>query len=349
MRPDSVSAARRRWSGDRVVLLASRGYLLAVCVVAGVLTFTGDAWWPATVGLYAPRWPWLLPLVVLLPAALWLRRAEVVPLVAAGAIGAVGILHANLPMAAWTSPAAGRPRLRIASYNIGGINTTTPALLDVLSQIQPDAIALQECGGTVRRARTTLEALGWVVHEQTGSCLLSRLPVSQVVEHDPTELRAIGGNGVGVRYDLQVDGFSFSVVNLHPGTVRAGVEAVIQHGLNGAGTLDRVTAVRDLEASRLAAFVGGAPGPVLVTGDFNMPEQSAIYRRHWAGFVNAFSRAGWGTGGTKATSWHQLRIDHVLAGPGWTVHAARVGPHLGGDHRPMVAEVSWTGGPAARD
>jgi endonuclease/exonuclease/phosphatase (EEP) superfamily protein YafD len=42
-----------------------------------------------------------------------------------------------------------------------------------------------------------------------------------------------------------------------------------------------------------------------------------------------------------------VRIDHVLAGPGWEVLRAFVGPGLGGDHRPVVADLRWVGGSSA--
>jgi hypothetical protein len=33
----------------------------------------------------------------------------------------------------------------------------------------------------------------------------------------------------------------------------------------------------------------------------------------------------------------------VLAGPGWKVLRAWVGPGFGGDHRPMLADLKWVG------
>lgn len=98
-------------------------------------------------------------------------------------------------------------------------------------------------------------------------------------------------------------------------------------------------AQRDLESMLARQFVREAGDPVIVTGDFNMPVESALYRRDWADLDNAFHAAGWGTGATKHTRWHGIRIDHVLAGPGWRAVRAVVGPDLGGDHHPMVADL----------
>jgi endonuclease/exonuclease/phosphatase (EEP) superfamily protein YafD len=38
-----------------------------------------------------------------------------------------------------------------------------------------------------------------------------------------------------------------------------------------------------------------------------------------------------------------VRIDHILLGPGWTSDRAFIGPHLNGDHRPLVADLTWSG------
>ena len=80
-------------------------------------------------------------------------------------------------------------------------------------------------------------------------------------------------------------------------------------------------------------------------GDFNLPVESAIYRRSWGSFHNALSETGLGLVPTKHTRWHGVRIDHVLAGPGWQAIRAWVGPGLGGDHRPVIADLRWVGGP----
>ena len=86
-----------------------------------------------------------------------------------------------------------------------------------------------------------------------------------------------------------------------------------------------------------------APQPFLVAGDFNLPSDSAIYRRDWASLPSAFETAGNGFGTSKRTGWFGVRIDHILLGPGWTCDRAFIGPHLNGDHRPLVADLTWSG------
>jgi endonuclease/exonuclease/phosphatase (EEP) superfamily protein YafD len=49
--------------------------------------------------------------------------------------------------------------------------------------------------------------------------------------------------------------------------------------------------------------------------------------------------AGFGVGSTHFTRHTAVRIDHVLAGPGWRVRRAWTGPFVGSAHRPVIAEV----------
>lgn len=330
-------------TAPRTLAWAARTWLVVLGGVALLLWRWGDDWWPATVLMFAPRWPWALPLLPLLAWALWRQRRQVPVLLAGVLVWALGVQNLNLPWPGTWWPPARTGQLRVVSYNIGGVNTTTPAVLALVDELRPDVMLLQECGGTVKRARAALETLGWQVQEHTGSCLITRFAVAGVVEANHDTFWKLGGNGIGVRYALKSPGLDFTVMNIHPETVREGLEAVLHRGPAGADRLRDVTALRELEHQNLAALAAQVKGPLLVTGDFNLPAQSAIYRRHWGGYVNAFSHAGWGLGGTKATRWHRLRIDHVLAGPGWRVHGAWVGPHVGGDHRPLVAELSWVG------
>jgi len=64
-----------------------------------------------------------------------------------------------------------------------------------------------------------------------------------------------------------------------------------------------------------------------------------------ARYAFAFERAGWGYGYTRPTALPWTRIDHLFAGPGWQWSRCRVGPDLGSDHLPLIAEVVRTGGP----
>jgi endonuclease/exonuclease/phosphatase (EEP) superfamily protein YafD len=92
------------------------------------------------------------------------------------------------------------------------------------------------------------------------------------------------------------------------------------------------------------------PGPsrgLIVLGDFNMPTDSTIYRRDWASFHDAFSLTGWGTGQTVRANIggfdFSSRIDHILTGEDWWPVRSWLGPDVGSDHLPVVADLVWRG------
>lgn len=140
----------------------------------------------------------------------------------------------------------------------------------------------------------------------------------------------------------------FNLIHLHLETPRDAIEALMHGAWKQAAEHDRNIALRTWESELARQWVDEAPHPAVIVGDFNMPVDSAIYRRFWAGFENAFSRAGLGFGATKQTRWFGVRIDHVLVGPGWTSERAWVGPDLGSDHLPMIADLRWTDAGARR-
>lgn len=308
-----------------------------VVVAALVLQGLADRWWPATLLMFAPRWPWMLPLLALLPLLLW-RGRRLLPLWSAGLlIGAIGLLGLNVPLApeAWGLGDEAAD-LRVASYNMGEVRTSPAALAELLGRIAPDVMAIQECDADVVKG---LQPLGWHVAVGYGACLVSRQPIASVEQRDQQAIWAMGGSGVIARYTLDLPGQRITLVNLHLETVRKGLTELLSRDGDGAAAMAENLAQRDLESMLARQFVREVTGPVVVTGDFNMPVESALYRRDWADLTNAFHAAGWGTGATKHTRWHGIRIDHVLTGPGWRTVRAVVGPDLGGDHRPMVADL----------
>jgi endonuclease/exonuclease/phosphatase (EEP) superfamily protein YafD len=113
----------------------------------------------------------------------------------------------------------------------------------------------------------------------------------------------------------------------------------------GLGGLAENTALRDRQSAFLAAAAAGAAGPVVVVGDFNMPAASAVFRRHWGGYRDAFGDAGWGWGHTFANRWTRVRIDHVLTGGGGRATDCWVGPDVGSPHRPVLADLAWPAAP----
>ncbi len=370
-------AARRppppppRWRRLRAVVLAGAVlYLVVVVAIWLALPVLGDRWWPATLFLFGPRRLLALPLLVIVPAALLLHRRALLLAALASAIVVGPILGYSLSLRA-IAGGTGRGDLRVASFNTGSRAMSMERLKGFVAESRPDVLALQECA--TPEPELTAAFPGWFVHVDRGMCLVSRYPLLEVESRDRRDVWRAGGHGAILRYAIALPdraapgaragspgpGASvgapdapdapgtrtFSLLNLHLETPRDAIEALM-HGLwKQAAEHERVMALRTWESELARQWVDEAPHPAVIVGDLNMPVDSAIYRRFWAGFENAFSHAGLGFGATKRTRWFGIRIDHVLAGPGWTTERAWIGPDLGSDHLPILADLRWTGSP----
>ncbi|WP_437774259.1 endonuclease/exonuclease/phosphatase family protein [Sorangium sp. So ce1097] len=362
------SDARRpapRWRRLRAVVLASAVlYLLGVVAVWLALPIAGDRWWPATLFLFGPRQVIALPLLAIVPAALLVHRRALVPAALASLIVVGPILGFAVSFRSLVG-GAGRGDLRVASFNTGSRRTGMERLKAFVADARPDVLALQECD--LPEPELTAAFPGWFVHVDRGMCLVSRHRILEAESRDRRDVWDAGGHGAILRYAIALPDRAtvaapsgapeapqpeaqvppgtraFSLLNLHLETPREAIEALM-HGLwKQAAEHDRVIALRAWESELARQWVDEAPYPLIVVGDLNMPVDSAIYRRFWSGFENAFSRAGLGFGATKRTRWFGIRIDHVLAGPGWTTERAWIGPDLGSDHLPILADLRWTG------
>jgi len=310
-------------------------YLGVLLGAAGAVHALGDRWWPATALLFAPRWVLGLPLLILVPAALAGRRRLLAPLGAALVLLLGPVMGFQIP-----GPDALLHRdepgdLRVMTANIGGGPSMSPAAVAaVLGEVRPDVAAFQECDVDLDRLRSA----GWFAHANSNLCVVSRFPIRRATD-DPGRLGPVPGSGKVFAYVLETPAGPLSLLHLHLATVRPGLAEVMHRGWRGAPDLSANSALRRLE-SRLARARATRMVPLpIVVGDFNVPVESAIYRDAWAGWSNAFSRAGLGFGWTKYTRWHGVRVDHVLHGPDWECRRAWVGPSLGFDHRPVVADL----------
>jgi endonuclease/exonuclease/phosphatase family metal-dependent hydrolase len=276
---------------------------------------------------------------VLLPLALWRRQWRAVGL----QLLALGVVFGPLMGFVWNSAAARGADLRLVTFNIGnsyrqGQHRVTPQELRRLFDVsRADILLVQEC-------RFDSDALfahfpDITVYSRSGSCALTRWPLTVIDRRDRTDMRALGGSGMVDRLEFQTPRGPISVVNVHLETVRQGMERVIARSFYAAAAMESNANVRRLESAVAVSWAARSELPLLVAGDFNMPSDSAIYRQYWSVLGNAFERCGRGYGYTKFERGYGIRIDHVLYDRHWDCVAATIDPSMGGDHRPLIVDL----------
>jgi endonuclease/exonuclease/phosphatase (EEP) superfamily protein YafD len=214
-----------------------------------------------------------------------------------------------------------------------------PAPLEALvERYRPDVVALQEWDEGNHAA--LLEGEGWHVRRTQVMFLASRFPVrrAELLGWHSSSFR-----GAVMRYDLETPAGLVHFFSLHLASPRNELRETVLDAGRGADMIQTNSDLRWEQAEQLAAEAGRLSGPVVLAGDFNTPPQSALFRRLWPAYIDAFTAGGWGWGYTFYGGRTMVRIDHVLAGPGWRCGRCRVGPDIGSPHRPVIADLAWAG------
>ena len=340
-RAQGIHGRRRTWLG-RGLAWAAWLYLFAIVVLWAVMRWAGDRWWLATLVLFGPRWPYLLPLAVLVPLALIFRRRSLGPLCAA-ALVAFG------PLAGFCIPWAGlfmrgSPGIRVLSCNTKGRCCGNERLDALIRGSHPDIVALQGCWGEFRVEWPE----DWHVLRRGELVIASRFPLRQVTvtRHSRTGFHELRENLLSCVVDLPQG--ELPLATLHLQSPHFGISRVLDRhtGIepSRSGLIIAETQARWEESEEVLSQLAADGLPDLVVGDFNLPEESPIYRSYWAAWRDAFSAAGWGFGGTewprgKAGICFGIRIDHILFAPRWRAGCCWVGPDVGSDHLPLLADL----------
>jgi vancomycin resistance protein VanJ len=328
--PIPLSAKVARWV--RILSWSYAGILAGLGILMRV---GGDRWWPTTLLMFGPRWAWGAPLCLLYPLAMGFRARSLGPLSVASLLVVGPIMGLCLPWRdALPASGGGRRPLRIVSCNLKWGASVPGALADVISGACPDVVALQGWE-SVYDLPALLPGPGWHLSVQGELGLASRYPIRDASVLGGERLK--GGGNVG-RYTLETPEGPVVLFNLHLASPRRGLYAVRHDPFGAPSELKKSIALRQEDSRIASGWAAEASGAVLLAGDFNMPPESAVYRRDWSRYTDAFDTAGFGFGYTWFSRYHGLRIDHILAGPDWRCLDCRVGADVGSDHRPLIAE-----------
>jgi len=279
-------------------------------------------------------------------ASPWTAHATVAMLVAVAALVALGwgggailvgvplawALAVTVPAAVPRAAGAGDATVRVAVANAEVGNGPSPEAIEWLVSTEADLVAIVECS---EAWRAEVERAGWPhaiagTDEVTpgGIGLFSRFPLAEATVLVPPE-------GAFRRAD--------AIVETPEGPVRVLAVHPVPPIRSGWA------AMRNDELAALAATVRDSAVPVLVVGDLNETPFGRAYRELVAtgGLVSARRVSGlaptWPTRafGFRVPAWAGIPIDHALATGEFTPTACLVGPDLGSDHRPLVAEFAW--------
>jgi endonuclease/exonuclease/phosphatase (EEP) superfamily protein YafD len=314
------------------------GTVLGLCLL---LYLGGDRWWLATLLLYVPRWPWALPLAVLVPAASVLRRRLLwvdAPVLTLLLFPWMGLC---VPRPAFPREGPRGRAIRVLTCNVHRHQLNAAALGTLVAMTDPDIVTLQ---GWSSRDKPVVFAYGrWHVRQEGQLCLASHYPIRSAELLDDPDFTGEPDSAAG-RFEIEAPEGSIHVVSLHLASPRDGLEEVGRSWGREPEALEANSALRRRQSRKVRRWLADWEGPVLIAGDFNTPTESTVYREWWSPYTNAFCSAGWGFGATFFTARNRVRIDHILAGPGWRCRRCWVGPPVGSPHRPVLADLYLASG-----
>jgi endonuclease/exonuclease/phosphatase (EEP) superfamily protein YafD len=292
----------------------------------------GDVGRFATILLFGPRWLLGIPLPILVIAALIWRRRMLWVLAVTTLILVVPFMGLVVH---WPAAADAPSTFRLMTFNVSRRLLDIPRLAQTIAETKPDLVVLQEGD----QYANYLWPQGWHAIVQDEFIVASPWPL---VKHEFLPHPWALTTKVVVRFEVQAPGRTVQLFDIHLRTPRAGLDAVLHRKNDAAQKLDNVLEERAVESITTSKWIAGFPGSKLVAGDFNMPVDSAVFRRDWTWLNNAFGETGLGFGFTKLTDIGRFRygtrIDHVLYDDQWECVRSWVGENLGSDHLPLFAD-----------
>lgn len=319
-------------------------YAIIVLVAWGVIYTAGDHWPLATFALFSPRAAWLLPLAVLAPATLLLSPRRIWLPLATGVCVLFALMDFNIPWRRLVARPEGANNIRVLTCNLHGQQANPATLESILTDAQPDIVALQDFVGQPRPRYT--QQPGWDMVQAGDLLLASRWPIHYLGIYggwdylaEDREKTDTPLTGEGAWYAVEAPGGAIHFANIHLASPHFAIEALANSTSEGLRKLRNNSLHRQHESAALRSRVEALGGPLILAGDFNTPDDSPLFRHAWSGFGDAFQSAGWGLGISYAKHYTAIRIDHVLYSPPFQCRKCWIGPDVGSGHRALVADL----------
>lgn len=329
----------------RWVTWLSWANLVLMCGVFLLLQMVSEGWWLTTVLVYLPRSPWLLTSIILWPVSLyWNWRASFANLAALLlTLGPImnfqcgGLFRPEIDKSAY--------RLTVVSCNVQSFRPDFRKVVNELHRIDPDVILFQEAFEDHPLVATYFE--GWNVHRVDEYLVASKLPLKFI-----DTCFVPGFERVTVaQYEVETPQGPIAVFNVHQTSPRRSLTNVRPWSvLTGSGveSVEQEMTLRDVEAMKTRVFTQlKDKQPRIIAGDFNMPNDSSLFRSHWGDLTDAYATTAVGYGYTSPcqtknvwpnnTPWAQ--VDHILSSHEWQVERCWIGKSGGSDHRLIAAQL----------
>lgn len=305
-----------------------------------------EHWWPLAFLQYVPYYLFLVPALISFVVSIKLSTKW--RLISSATLVLVLTVLMGLSL---NIGDAGSEGIRVMTYNVKDyIALDSPEGLAIISdevaRHDPDIVMFQDAGRLNLKKETDPSALKSLYGDRQGYtfgqyAIASRYPLRNCKpgkisyrERQHTFVHCVVDTGF-----TQID-----LYTAHFLTPRAGLNAVRHERFSGIDEWEQNVADRMVQARALANAAQTSIRPIILAGDFNVPDHSLVVRTlQSAGIRDAFAAAGTGYGYTYGHSFRPgisfLRIDHIFVSASIGVQDCFVGGKLASPHRPVIADL----------
>lgn len=245
-----------------------------------------------------------------------------------GAVSVAGAVLAAVPIVSYMGvptahAGAGSASFRVVAFNTWFRNHDYAAIGRFLETTRPDVIVLEELDRAEgQRLGVYLPSYPYSHNDprRYGAIVFARWPIVSA-----ESLAMDDGPARAARVTLDWQGTPVTVLGVH------------LHWPLGPTN----SRLRNAELQGIATFAASHTEPLIVAGDFNVTPWSQHFRAALASSGLNDCAAGHGL----APSWPAqfpplgIRIDHCWASRHWRSTDVRLGPSLGSDHLPLIADL----------
>lgn len=250
-------------------------------------------------------------------------------------------------------------KLDVSNFDNKNGNTFQPMMYDLIQQVNPDVICLQEFFNCIDpnilpSYIQLLQQKGYPYYFfspteflvtgkfQSGIAIFSRFPISDTAFFNPFNAG-------------HAEGFQFADITIRDKKIRVfntGMESTgftgedVSAAKKGEGSrtlfykLKYSNNVRDRQAAALKEQMNSSPFPVVLAADMNSVPNSKIYFLLEKNLQDAFIKKGSGFGRTFRFIAPNLRIDYLFIDPSFTVQQFNIVHKKYSDHYPIIADIS---------
>jgi endonuclease/exonuclease/phosphatase (EEP) superfamily protein YafD len=301
-------------------LVTAAGVAVVGGTVAGLL---GRFWWLFDLFSHF-QIQYLISMSVIVAVLAVTRRFKTAVLLAS--CGLLNLAHV-LPYYVPIRPARehNSTRLRLVTSNVNTANQQYDLVKQLILDQQPDVVLLTEVSPIWLKSIREVEALypfrkSDAREDNFGIALYSKRPFKSA------DIVYVGGGGVpSVVAVLDVSGRELTVVGTHP-----------LPPINGF-----YSAARNGQIDALAPLVASLSGPKVLLGDLNVSPWSYHFKRLVSRTALRDGALGHGLHLTWPSKpmFMRIPIDFCLVSRDIEVESVRVGPAVGSDHYPLIADV----------